>query len=396
MKIKKPSEQEPEEYELNDDGQPKSHKQIIQELIMESKKKRFEKAKEADENYELVCKLDDDFKNPDIRNLLLLGGGSKDKKPRESKEPPPIEEKEDYDKIVKELQFEAKTGNATDRLKTEDELVQEEKEKLEQLERDRLKRMQMSDTDGTRPHRSADDLDDGYVQYLEFLTVCMLIYELINHCVDNYRYFLEDFAKDKSAENEEEVDEDEEDDEEEGEEGDSDSYSDMGSEDELEGTPKKSTSHKTKDEDNDLKSDGNGTNAKEQFVDIPFVIGIPVKYKEFEVMLKKHKAHYKFKGSSHSEALNIILTRMVKYNKASDRTRLPKLFNFIMRYILDMAEKTKKFSESLLRVHRIVLPHLHTLLLLNPNECANEVEDGEIFDDFYPLVGLPVHKVSLQ
>jgi len=159
MKIKPP---DPNDIELDSSGQPKSHKQIIQELILASKQKKYEKAKEADENYELVCKLDDEFKDPDIRNLLLLGGkkSTSDSKPKDA--PSISGEKEEYDKIVRELQFEAKAGRASDRLKTELEVSTEEKEKLEQLEKDRLKRMHMVETDGgARKHRSADDLDDG-------------------------------------------------------------------------------------------------------------------------------------------------------------------------------------------------------------------------------------------
>lgn len=145
----------------------------------------------------------------------------------------------------------------------------------------------------------------------------------------------------------------------------------------------------------ELEETTNVKSPEEKFQDIPFVIGIPVKYKEFEAILKKHRAHFKFHTSSSSEAFNLILTRMVKYNKAGDKSRLPKLFNFIMRYVLDMAERTKKLSMPLLRVLNIALPHLHSLIVLCPNECINAVEDGEIFDDFYPLIGLPVHKVSL-
>lgn len=163
MRIKKQEEEEPNEEDFKADGQPKSHKEIIHELIMASKQKKYEKAKEADENYELVCKLDEDFKNPDIKSLLF--GVAKDKPPQEKSIPPPSSaptSETEYDKLVKELQFETKTGKAAERLKTEDEVADETKEKLEQLERDRLRRMQMTDTDGNLKHRSADDLDDGY------------------------------------------------------------------------------------------------------------------------------------------------------------------------------------------------------------------------------------------
>lgn len=52
-----------------------------------------------------------------------------------------------------------------DRLKSEDELAREEKERLEKLERERLQRMRglKEDLVPERKHRSADDLDDGFV-----------------------------------------------------------------------------------------------------------------------------------------------------------------------------------------------------------------------------------------
>ncbi|KAJ8941563.1 hypothetical protein NQ318_011522 [Aromia moschata] len=47
---------------------------------------------------------------------------------------------DDYDKVMRELKFEAR-GTVSDRLKTEDEIAKDEKEKLEQLEKERLERM---------------------------------------------------------------------------------------------------------------------------------------------------------------------------------------------------------------------------------------------------------------
>jgi nucleolar protein 14 len=51
----------------------------------------------------------------------------------------------------------------SNRLKSEDEVAMEEKERLEKLELERLARMH-GKYDGLKPvpkHRSADDLDDG-------------------------------------------------------------------------------------------------------------------------------------------------------------------------------------------------------------------------------------------
>ena len=52
---------------------------------------------------------------------------------------------------------------ATDRLKTPEELAKEEKERLDALEADRQRRMKGIIDDETPTHVSADDLNDGYV-----------------------------------------------------------------------------------------------------------------------------------------------------------------------------------------------------------------------------------------
>jgi hypothetical protein len=53
----------------------------------------------------------------------------------------------------------------SDRLKSEEELAREEKERLEKLEMERLQRMHgfKEDLLPETKHRSADDLDDGFV-----------------------------------------------------------------------------------------------------------------------------------------------------------------------------------------------------------------------------------------
>ena len=50
---------------------------------------------------------------------------------------------------------------ATDRLKTEEEIAKEEAEHLEKLESERQQRMLGVSTDQQTRHISADDLDDG-------------------------------------------------------------------------------------------------------------------------------------------------------------------------------------------------------------------------------------------
>lgn len=67
--------------------------------------------------------------------------------------------------VVRELGFEMK-AQPSNRMKTEEELVREEEERLKKLEADRLRRMLGKDEDenAKKPkHVSADDLSDGFI-----------------------------------------------------------------------------------------------------------------------------------------------------------------------------------------------------------------------------------------
>ncbi|KAF2903270.1 hypothetical protein ILUMI_02919 [Ignelater luminosus] len=132
----------------------KSHKDLINQLIAESKRRKAEKQKTKEKTLELTEKLDSDWKD-----LIPIVNKSV-RQPNESSKI----EVDDYDKVMRELKFEAR-GHPSDRLKTEDEIAKEEKEKLENLEKERLDRMRgfVEDKKSTSvKHRSADDLDDDF------------------------------------------------------------------------------------------------------------------------------------------------------------------------------------------------------------------------------------------
>lgn len=133
----------------------KTHKELIEQLIAESKKRKAEKQKTKEATLELTEKLDSDWKD-----LLPLVSANK----REDSGNDKKSKVDDYDKVMRELKFEAR-GTVSDRLKTEDEIAKEEKEKLEKLEQERLKRMRGEiEKNASKPnHRSADDLDDDFV-----------------------------------------------------------------------------------------------------------------------------------------------------------------------------------------------------------------------------------------
>lgn len=134
----------------------KSRKDLIEQLIAESKKRKAEKQKIREQTIDLTQKLDSEW-----RDLLPIVTASNAKMEE-------VQEKEklrpdDYDVAVRALKFEAR-GMPSDKLKSEEETVREEKEKLEALEADRLARMKgfIKDSENEIRHKSVEDLDDGF------------------------------------------------------------------------------------------------------------------------------------------------------------------------------------------------------------------------------------------
>ncbi|GAV69844.1 Nop14 domain-containing protein [Cephalotus follicularis] len=151
------------------DGEEKKHKtkkEVMEEVILKSKYYKAEKAKEKDENEQMMEELDKSFTSLVQSNVLLSftanTGSLKQDRP------------DSYDKLVKELALDMR-ARPSDRTKTPEELAQEEKERLERLEEERQKRMleteDSSDEDNEdvdkssiqRPRSiSGDDLGDSF------------------------------------------------------------------------------------------------------------------------------------------------------------------------------------------------------------------------------------------
>lgn len=131
-----------------------SRKDLINQLIAESKKRKAEKQKIREQTIEITEKLDFEW-----RDLLPLMSVSKES-PGDTDET----KADTYDIAVRQLKFEAR-GNPSEKLKSEEQIIQEEKEKLEKLEADRLARMKgfICDISNQYRHKSADDLEDGFI-----------------------------------------------------------------------------------------------------------------------------------------------------------------------------------------------------------------------------------------
>ncbi|XP_034254231.1 nucleolar protein 14 homolog [Thrips palmi] len=142
---------------VSEDGAD-SRKDLIDKLISESKKRKAEQQKTKEQTLDLTEKLDSTWKD-------LLPVMTSAAKASEVEKPKP----DSYDTLMRELKFEAR-GKPSDKLKTVDEVAREEKEKLEELEAARLRRMQgitEPSENAARNHRSADDLDDNFAMDLD-------------------------------------------------------------------------------------------------------------------------------------------------------------------------------------------------------------------------------------
>lgn len=134
-----------------------ARKNVIENLIAESKKRKAERQMTKEKTLQQTEKLDSDFKN--LMSVLASSKISKND----------VQEKstiDDYDKVMRQMKFEVK-GHPTDKLKSEEVIAKEEKIKLEKLESERLSRMIGFSDDFKAKHRSADDLDDFLIEVIE-------------------------------------------------------------------------------------------------------------------------------------------------------------------------------------------------------------------------------------
>ncbi|TVU01983.1 hypothetical protein EJB05_52518 [Eragrostis curvula] len=159
----------PSEADLPEEAQgPKSKKEVMMEIISKSRYYKAQKAKEREEDEHLVDKLDSDFASlAQTQALLSLTEAAKGKVNKNDssigltgKEIFSKAKADTYEKLVKEMVMDQR-ARPSDRTKTPEEIVQEEKERLEKLEKERQRRMlgivDSSDEDD-------DDEDDHHMK----------------------------------------------------------------------------------------------------------------------------------------------------------------------------------------------------------------------------------------
>ena len=123
-------------------GKGDTRQNWIDNIIAESKKRKAERQRDAEEADTLTKDLNDKWKN--VFGELKSTGKvyqKADLLEKLRREDAAAKDVDPYDKLMGELTFEKGKQQATERLKTDEEIVQEDRDRLEKLEKERLKRM---------------------------------------------------------------------------------------------------------------------------------------------------------------------------------------------------------------------------------------------------------------
>ncbi|XP_015120111.1 nucleolar protein 14 homolog [Diachasma alloeum] len=406
-----------------------SRKDLIEQLIVESKKRKAEKQKIREQTINLTEKLDTEWKD-----LLPLMAASK-KSTEETVEKPKAD---DYDIAVRELKFESR-GMPSDRLKSEEEIMKEEKEKLEALEQDRLMRMKgfLEESDGRNKHKSADDLDDGFrVEDIEEDDT--LAYDEDGVVRNGKKMDKSEGSESEGDDNRDNDDDDEEEDsegeestqeDEEKEKGDEEEEIENGKSQETNGNPQQSEANDDESEDSGEEEDDNLSDLKgsesssedEEASKIteeqnpsqkstsdhpkpPALAADSERLQKIREDLQKRKEimekarqelPYTYKAPETFEHLNnllksqkpdyqsIILERIVKCNHwtlgQGNREKLCKVFEFLLQYIMDCAHISDNNNpEDIIKCFEIfdrISPHLFDLAQANCFTTATCVQN---------------------
>lgn len=339
----------------------KTHRELIDQLIAESKKRKAEQQKTKEVTLELTEKLDTEWKD-----LLPLVNRSK----------PKVEDQteakvDDYDKVMRELRFEAR-GTVSDRLKTEDEVAREEKEKLEQLEQERLERMK-GIVDETKPktnHRSADDLDENFVYDSD--PEYMLSYNKEGE--SNVEVEAEINGRNIKDKNEDESEEENENDEESAEdEEDSESEDNLSDLKEDDSESEEEMGEEIVEEPKIDKIENNTETIKEDLLkrkeimekarqELPYTFTLPDSYESLQKLFEN-------RTSAHQ---SVILERMIKCNHPSlavtNKENLSLLFAYILQYLNDLSSETDSIK-TIFDVFNAITPQIYELAQLNPENA---------------------------
>ena len=137
------------------EGRGDNRQNWIDTIIAESKKRKAERQKDAEETDTKTLELNDMWKS--VFGELKMTGQVYHKD--EDKKKGSDGGGDSYDVLMRELTFEKGKAQATERTKTDEEVVQEERDRLEKLEAERIKRMKGEIGGGGQSDQEEDEKD---------------------------------------------------------------------------------------------------------------------------------------------------------------------------------------------------------------------------------------------
>ncbi|KAJ8316910.1 hypothetical protein KUTeg_004814 [Tegillarca granosa] len=320
-------------------------KERMEELISKSKKERHARQMEKEKSQEMTEKIDEEFK--DVRFLLAA-------------------------------------GMATDRLKTDEEIAKEEKEKLEKLEQDRIRRMNGLMEDNLPAKRMVlhgcfaldnSDKERFHVSYKDgkLLTPGGSDEDDEDMDEDNVSDTKEDSEeedKDSGESDDGEDDEDEGGSNDESSESDSDSYADLDSDEAEEDDDKVEKSEGSKSKKKVEVADPVKAQKKQELMEaakkeLPYTFKVPDNYEELLDILHGHS----------DENQLIIIERMRKCHHPSlaegNKEKLENLFSLLLQYYGDLALQEQP---QFVRMEKL-LRHLYELCQMSPVSSGQSILD---------------------
>ncbi|KAG2786440.1 hypothetical protein PC129_g1564 [Phytophthora cactorum] len=308
------------------DGKRKTHKEVMHEVMMKAKLYKAERQKNKSSQEDATDKLDEGF--ADVRGLLEFRPTRANGKELVPKEP-----MDEFDKLTREFAFEAK-AKATERRMSPEEAAAKERDRLAELEKKRVARMNGADDD-------SDSDDDGKRKKgkkgkkKEKTPQLIMMPPTDDDLTDGYAVDAR-FA-DEEAENEEEAEENEE---QESEEEDSEAESEAGSDDEDEAKEKKEEEELEEENDDendeDTEKQKRVQDAEEAAAELPFVFECPESPEELAVLFKQH-------ARNSPEKRGLILERLVTYYNprlsVENKNKMKRFFAVMVRQFLIFAAR---------------------------------------------------------
>ncbi|KAG7399595.1 nucleolar complex protein 14 [Phytophthora boehmeriae] len=334
------------------DGKRKTHKEVMQEVMMKAKLYKAERQKNKSSQEDATDKLDEGF--ADLRGLLEF-------RPTRAngKEILPKEPMDDFDKLTREFAFEAK-AKATERRMSPEEAAKREHDRLAELEKKRVARMHGADDDDS-------DSDDGGKRKgkkgkkktkKEKTPQLIMMPPTDDDLMDSYEVDKR-FAAEADEEKEDEDDdgEDEEQDEakeeEEDSDGDSEDDSEADSDDEadekkvMKATKKKDEDDEDDEEESDEEEDEKKKrlqDAEEAAAELPFVFECPESPEELGALFKQH-------ARNSPEKRCLIVERIVTYYNprlsVENQSKMKRFFAVMVRQFLIFAGRYAAHKQDL-------------------------------------------------